>query len=280
MSTIAAILKRGSRTLAEVSPSPSLDAELLLAHALRQPRTHLRAWPEKPVDPEAAAAYTGLLESRRRGMPVAYLLGKREFWSRDFFVTPEVLIPRPETELLVECSLALLPRNQPMTIADLGTGCGAIAITLGLEYPTARVLASDRSSKALTVANYNRARWAANNVKLCQGHWLSPLAPRCFDLIVSNPPYIAADDPHLGQGDVRFEPKAALVSGNGGLTALATIARQARNRLKPGGWLILEHGWDQHKPLTQLLEDLGYREVYCHRDWQNHPRVTRAQWSF
>ncbi|HHJ39883.1 MAG: hypothetical protein AXA67_05075 [Methylothermaceae bacteria B42] len=279
MATIAQLLRQGSQALASVSQSPNLDTELLLAHALNKPRAHLHAWPEKRVEDPLLSCFHQLLQRRLQGEPIAYLLGTKEFWSREFYVNSAVLIPRPETELLVEHTLALIPKDCPVLVADLGTGSGAIALTLGLERPNIQVVATDRSLKALKVASENVQRHRANNVHLCQANWLSSFRPSSFDLIVSNPPYIAPDDPHLNRGDVRFEPRSALAADKNGLAALQTIGAQARRCLKPGGWLIVEHGWDQRPAVARIFESLGYQEVTCFSDWQNHPRVTRAQWS-
>lgn len=277
--TLGGALRWGCAVLAAHSASADLDAEVLLTHVLGCGRTTLRAWPERLLAPEAAERYRALIESRREGWPVAYLTGLREFWSRTFHVAPGVLVPRPETELLIELALAVLPAGQPATLLDLGTGSGIIAITLGLERPDDRIVAIDTSPAALAIARTNAARLRAGNVAFRAGHWLAPLAPdERFDLVVSNPPYIAADDPHLSRGDLRHEPPLALASGPDGLEALRIIVRDAPSHMKPGATLLLEHGYDQATPLAALLVRHGYRDIRTHRDLQGHPRATLARY--
>ncbi len=276
MTTIAELLRQSSECLAGISPTPQLDAELLLACALERPRTYLRAWPEAIPHPDQQERFRQLVKRRRSGEPVAYLLGWREFWSHAFQVGPEVLIPRPETELLVEAALALVPEHQHATIADLGTGSGAIAISLGLERPRARLIAIDLSAAVLGVARSNACRLGANNVAFVRGDWLAAFAPAGFDLIVSNPPYVAADDPHL-TGDIRFEPAAALVGGSDGLEAFRRLIPQARRCLKPGGWLLLEHSPEQPDAVAEMLQREGFKTIACHRDLEDRPRLTQAQ---
>lgn len=193
----------------------------------------------------ARARFEALLARRQAGEPVAYLLGRQGFWSLELEVSPATLIPRPETELLVELALARLPAGQSLRVADLGTGSGAIALALARERPQAHVVATDASAEALTVARRNAARLGLGRVEFRDGDWLVPLAQERFDLIASNPPYIEQDDPHLAQGDLRFEPPAALASGADGLDAIRVIVRDAGRHLHPGGWLLLEHGWNQ-----------------------------------
>lgn len=238
-------------------------------------RTHFRAWPEKKLTEEEEKIFHGFLEQRLHGRPVAHITGSREFWSREFLVTPDVLIPRPETELLVELALERIPAGLAASVADLGTGSGAVAITLALERPNAAVTALDLSPAALDIARQNAARLGAGNVRFLQSDWFATL-PACerFDLIVSNPPYIAENDPHLGQGDVRFEPALALASGPDGLDAIRHIVRQAPERLKPGGWLLFEHGFEQAEAARELLQAAGFAEVGSFADLQGHGRVS------
>lgn len=277
--TFAGALAAARHELGETSPSPALDAEVLLMHVLGCDRARLRAWPEKPLTTAQAGEYATLIERRRQGYPVAYLTGEREFWSRPFQVAPGVLIPRPETELLIELALAAIPVDQSVDLLDLGTGSGIIAITLALERPRARVAAVDASAGALSIAQANATRHAALNLRFFRGDWLSPLPPtERYDLIVSNPPYIAEDDPHLRQGDLRHEPGLALASGPDGLTALRRIIVEARTFLKPGGALLLEHGYDQADAIAALLRDSGYGEITHHRDLQGHRRATMARY--
>ncbi len=277
--TFAGALAAGRHQLGETSASPALDAEVLLMHVLGCDRARLRAWPEKLLTPAQAGQYATLIERRRQGCPVAYLTGEREFWSRPFQVAPGVLIPRPETELLIELALAAIPADQSVNLLDLGTGSGIIAITLAVERPRARVAAVDASAEALAIAQANATRHAALNLRFFQGDWLSPLPlTQRYDLIVSNPPYIAEDDPHLRQGDLRHEPGLALASGPDGLTALRRIIAEARAFLKPGGALLLEHGYDQADAIAALLRDSGYGEITHHRDLQGHRRATMARY--
>jgi release factor glutamine methyltransferase len=215
------------------------------------------------------------LAQRLQGRPIAHITGRREFWSREFQVTPEVLIPRPETELLVELALARIQPEQTARIADLGTGSGAVAITLALERPKASVTALDLSPAALRIAEANAARLGAGNVRFVESDWFAALpAAESFDLIVSNPPYIAESDPHLGLGDVRFEPPMALASGPDGLDAIRHIVGQALARLNPGGWLLFEHGYDQSAAAQGLLKAAGFQAVGSFADLQGHLRVS------
>ena len=277
--TLAGALAFGNHRLRKTSDTAALDAEVLLMHLLNCDRAHLRAWPEKQLTPEQAGDYAALIERRRQGWPIAYLTGEREFWSRPFRVAPGVLIPRPETELLIELALASLPADHPADVLDLGTGSGIIAIILAVERPRSRVVAIDVSPEALAIAQDNAERLGARNLRLLQGDWLTPLPPNeRYDLIVSNPPYIAEDDPHLRQGDLRHEPGLALASGPDGLIALRRIIAEARDFLKPGGALLLEHGYDQADAIGALLRDADYREIIHHHDLQGHRRATMARY--
>ncbi len=255
-----------------------LDAELLLAHALRTSRAHLYTWPELEVDATQRAAFDQLVAARERGEPVAYLTGHREFWSLDLAVTPDVLIPRHETELLVELALARISPDRAVRVADLGTGSGAIALAIARERPRVRMVATDASAAALEVARRNATRLDLGNVTFASGDWCAALGADRFEVIVSNPPYVAADDAHLGEGDLRFEPVAALASGRDGLDAIRRIVADARAHLVAGGWLVLEHGWDQAARVRSLLEDGGYSEVESFRDGAGHERATAAVW--
>jgi len=251
-----------------------LDAELLLAHVLNVSRAWLYAWPEHAPDAAQREAFEQHVVARERGEPIAYLTGHREFWSLDLEVTPAVLIPRPETELLVEVALEHLPRDRPMRVADLGTGSGAIALALARERPLAQVLATDASDVALDVARRNAGRLAVDNVTFAQGDWCAALTGGRFELIASNPPYIASDDAHLDTGDLRREPRMALVSGRDGLDAIRRIVADASAHLATGGWLLLEHGWDQAARIRALFESHEYVDVSSIRDTAGHERVT------
>lgn len=250
------------------------DAALLLAHALGKPRSWLFAHADDVLGEADVARFDGLLARRVAGEPVAYLTGARGFWTLDLAVTPATLIPRPETELLVELALARLPADAPVRVADLGTGSGAIALALAKERPRARVVATDASPEALEVARGNAARNRIDNVAFRLGSWLQPLAGERFGLIASNPPYIADGDPHLARGDLRFEPAMALSCGPDGLDAIRIIVRDAPACLHSGGWLLLEHGWDQGEAVRALLVEAGFVDVGTERDLEGRDRVT------
>ncbi len=251
-----------------------VDAEWLLAHALGRPRAWLFAHAGDPVPAETAERYTALLARRAAGEPVAYLTGEQGFWTLALEVSPATLIPRPETELLVELALARIPMGAAARIADLGTGSGAIALAIAKERPRAHTVATDASEPALAVARRNAARNRIANIEFRHGDWLAPLAGERFDLIASNPPYIAEGDPHLGDGDLRFEPASALSSGADGFDALRIITSAAPRHLCSGGWLLLEHGWGQGAAVRALLAEAGFSEVETARDLEGRDRTT------
>ena len=255
----------------------ALEARVLLSYASSWSSTKLTAWPERPLPPEVLQRFVDLVERRAAGVPVAYLVREREFYGRRIRVTPSVLIPRPETETLVEVAIALaltLPPGHAPRILDLGTGSGCVAITLALELPQAEVLAVDALPEALGLAMGNAARLKAS-VSFMESDWFSRIGPgETFDLIVSNPPYLAQDDPHLEEGDLRFEPRQALVAGETGLEAIAVIVSEAPRHLAEGGWLLLEHGWDQAQRVRGLLLDAGFLEVQSWKDLAGHERVS------
>ncbi|WP_439886259.1 peptide chain release factor N(5)-glutamine methyltransferase [Pseudomonas sp. MBLB4123] len=255
------------------SPTPRLDAELLLAHALGTSRSYLRTWPEREVEAEAAARFGADLARRRAGEPVAYILGHQGFWSLELEVAPHTLIPRPDTELLVETALVLLPATAA-AVLDLGTGTGAIALALASERPGWRVSGVDRVPEAVALAERNRQRLQLSNVEFLESHWFAALGGQRYDLIVSNPPYIAAADGHLSQGDVRFEPSSALVAGADGLDDIRRIVAQAPEHLQSGAWLLLEHGFEQAAAVRELLAGRGFAEVQSKRDLGGHERIS------
>ena len=269
--TIIASLLRGAEL--PDSPTARLDAELLLAAAIGKSRSYLHTWPERIVSSEAAQTFASYLQRRRAGEPVAYILGQQGFWNLDLDVAPHTLIPRPETELLVEAALALLPA-EPARVLDLGTGSGAIALALASERRNWSVVAVDRVLEAVALAESNRQRLQLDNVTVLNSHWFSALAGQRFELIVSNPPYIAAEDPHLIAGDVRFEPSSALVAGADGLDDLRQIIAQAPQHLVAGGWLLLEHGYDQAAAARELLARNGFEQIESRLDLGGHERIS------
>ncbi|MFD3302340.1 peptide chain release factor N(5)-glutamine methyltransferase [Aquipseudomonas alcaligenes] len=260
------------------SPTARLDAELLLAAVLGKPRSYLRTWPEHEPGAEQLAAFAALLERRRMGEPVAYILGHQGFWSLDLEVAPHTLIPRPDTELLVETALQLAPAT-PQRVLDLGTGSGAIALALASERGGWQVTGVDRIAEAVALAERNRQRLKLGNAEFRQSSWFDGLAGEHFDLILSNPPYIAADDRHLGEGDVRFEPLSALVAGVDGLDDIRQIIAQAPRHLQAGGWLLLEHGYDQAEAVRELLAAAGFTAVDSRRDLGGHQRISLGRWT-
>ncbi len=277
--SLRTLLDEATRYLAAVSDTPRLDAEVLLAAALQRPRSYLFTWPERVPEPVQAARFAAWLERRRQGEPIAYLLGQREFWSLELRVTPDTLIPRPETELLVELALDRLPADQALTVADLGTGSGAIALALAAERPQVRLIATDRSAAALAVARDNAQRLGMAQIEFRQGDWCAALAGERCALIAANPPYLAAADPHAQRGDLRFEPRQALVAGPDGLEALRVIIATAPDVLEAGGWLLLEHGYDQGEAVPALLRERGFVAVGQHRDGAGLSRVSSGRWS-
>jgi release factor glutamine methyltransferase len=255
------------------SDEARLEAELLLAHALDRPRSWFYAHAGDMLEPRDSQAFEELIRRRDRGEPVAQITGRRGFWSLELLVTPDTLIPRPETELLVELALERLPRTEPRHVLDMGTGTGAVALAIASERPLADVTATDASEAALAVARDNAAE-SGLPLTLLPSDWYRGLPDRRFDVVVSNPPYIAAADPHLRQGDLRFEPMSALVSGVDGLDAIRVIAAGALAHLKPGGWLLVEHGHDQGAAVRALFEEAGLASVATERDLEQRERVT------
>lgn len=258
------------------SDSAKRDAEILLGFVTGRARTYLLAFGETPLTAEQAEQLTVLLARRERGEPVAYLVGEREFWSLPLSVSPATLIPRPDTECLVELALERLPAT-PCAILDLGTGTGAIALALASERPDCQLTGIDLQPEAVALAQHNAQKLAINNARFLQGSWFTPVAGQKFALIASNPPYIDEADPHLAQGDVRFEPGSALVAAEQGLADLAAIVQQAADYLEPQGWLLLEHGWQQGENVRTLLNAAGFIAVATHRDYGGNDRVTLGQ---
>ncbi len=254
--------------------SPSLDAAVLLCHILGKPRSYLLTWPEKALEQEQQEQFEALLERRLNGEPVAYIIGEREFWSLPLKVSPSTLIPRPDTERLVEVALDKT-YGQTGPILDLGTGTGAIALALASEMPTRQVMGIDLQQEAKELAEFNAAQLNIKNVTFSQGSWFEPVSLGTkFALIVSNPPYIDENDPHLVLGDVRFEPKSALVAEENGLADIRHISDLAREYLEDGGWLAFEHGYDQGQAVRDIMNSFGYRQVVTEKDYGGNDRVT------
>lgn len=274
--TIAEALRVATQKLQMNSSTPQLDAEILLSYVLNKPRSYLLAYAEQPLAAKQQQYFDQLIARRQQGEPVAYIIGKKEFWSMLLTVTKDTLIPRPETELLVELILSLFP-NQVINIADLGTGCGAIALALAKERPQWQIVAADQSLAALNVARQNADNLRLINVQFYQSNWYQGLPTQTFHAIVSNPPYIAIQDPHLRQDDLGYEPLTALVSGEDGLADIRTLITKAPGYLETNGWLLLEHGYNQAAEIQQLYKAAGFRNITLHRDLAGIPRVTSAQ---
>ncbi|THB70045.1 MAG: peptide chain release factor N(5)-glutamine methyltransferase [Gammaproteobacteria bacterium] len=267
-------LQSGCEVLAGVTDTPRLDVELLLLKALGKERSYLYTWPEQLLTDEQLVIAKQLLQRRQKGEPVAYIIGRRDFWDFSVEVTSATLIPRPETELLVELALQKYDQEAVLDIADLGTGSGILAIALAREFPDSAVYAVDLSKDAIEVARRNSESLQLKNIAFKCGSWLEPFAGKAFDLIVSNPPYIEDTDDHLEQGDVRFEPRSALVSGGDGLGDIRLIAEQAISHLKFGGVLAVEHGYQQGKAVRDIFVAVGLEKVETEQDLQGHDRVT------
>ena len=251
-----------------------IDVELLLCHVLKCQRVFLLSHSEKILSSEEQNQFSNLISRRKQGEPIAYILGKKAFWNLELIVTPDVLIPRPETELIVEWVLEKFKDKKELVLADLGTGSGAIALSLAKAKPNWKIIATDASEKALSVAKGNAENLKLNNVKFYLGNWCEALPQEKFDVIVSNPPYIEKDDEHLIRGDLRFEPKSALIADDDGFADLKAIVKQARIYLKDSGCLVLEHGYEQAQILREYLNGLGYQNIQTLRDVANHERVT------
>jgi len=278
MPTIQSLLTSSASTLLSVSDSAELDVEVLLCHVLEKNRSYLRTWPEKQLNESQLNQFTHLLKQRQQGQPIAYITGTREFWSRDFYVDSNVLIPRPDTETLIELCLQLIQHKPDAKLIDLGTGSGAIAITLAAECPQLKVTAVDNSLQALHIAQKNAQLNQTSDIRFLQSDWLSQVAHESFDFIVSNPPYIDPDDPHLALGDIRFEPDSALIAQQQGLQDIIHICKQSQLHLNNEGYLVLEHGYNQKQCVHDILQQHHYQSIQCLHDLANQPRVSYAQW--
>lgn len=276
MSTIAELLLLRHQ-LTAVSDSPALDVELLLCHCLQKQRGYLRGWADERVSPQQEIQFQHLFSRRLAGEPIAHLIGERGFWTLDLSVNASTLIPRPETELLVEKSLQLLADKPLAKVLDLGTGTGAIALALASEQPQWQVLGSDKVTEAVALAETNRLRNNLANVAFLQADWFENLSGQKFDLIVSNPPYIDAADPHLQRGDVRFEPRSALVAAEQGLADISQITAQGSQFLNPQAWLVFEHGYNQGHAVRELLAAAGFEKVFTDQDLAGQDRISGGQ---
>lgn len=270
--------ERLAQALGLESGEARAEVQLLLSRALGITKAHLAAHPELAAEAAAHSVYREYLQRRLTGEPVAYILGEREFYGLRLRVDPAVLIPRPETELLVELALARIPTGKPCEVLDIGTGSGCVAVAVAHARPICRVIATDVSAAALAFAQDNAARHRTGNVEFRQGECFTPVTGERFDLILSNPPYVAEGDPHLARGDLRFEPRQALIAGADGLSALRAIVTQARAHLREGGWLLLEHGCDQGDPVRSSMLAHGLKEVFTERDLAQLPRVSGGRY--
>jgi release factor glutamine methyltransferase len=270
-------LQQAGKKLADSSPSAMLDAQVLLTHVLRCNTAHLAAWPEKTLSEDQLADFQKLVNRRQQGVPVAHLTGSREFWSLDFSVDDSTLIPRPETETLVEYLLENFGDRENLKLLDMGTGSGAIAISIAREKPGWEIVASDISERALKLARQNCSDHDTGNVTLIHSDWFQSIDQENFDIIISNPPYIASDDPHLTQGDVRFEPESALSSGATGMDDIEHICSHAKEYLLKNGWLMVEHGYNQKQLVADCFARNGFSEIEQRQDLSGHTRMTAGK---
>lgn len=275
--TIKDVLDQSSKKLELKSDSALIDAQVLLCYCLECSRSYLYTWPEKKITPEQAACFQDLLARRLQGEPVAYLTGTKAFWNMILRVSPATLIPRPETELLVEKALDCLDPNQSSSILELGTGSAAIALAIAHERPDCQITTVELSPEARVIAQQNIQKYSPGNVTLLEGHWFSPVTARKFDLIVSNPPYVADTDPHLHQGDVKHEPQMALQAGIDGLDEIRHIIAHGQDFLNESGWLLLEHGYNQAEAVKELFLQHDYINIKQYQDHAGHIRISLAQ---
>jgi len=272
--TIAELLDEAAQSIGAASDTPALDARLLLQAVLNRDHAWLVAHDTEPVAPGDAKRFTEWARRRAKSEPMAYITGRKAFWTLELAVTPEVLVPRPETELLVERALERIPLSEPLDILDLGTGSGAIALTVATERPLCKVVATDHSTRALKIAEQNKARLGLRNIDFQAGDWYAALNGQRFSLILCNPPYV----PHSHyEATLSYEPRDALFAGKRGLDALEPVIQGAAAHLEPGGWLILEHGHDQQQAVQSLLQDAGFDTITTLHDYAGHPRIIEAQ---
>jgi len=275
--TIQQALQQALQNLAEISPTARLDAQVLLSHILQCNTAHLLAWPEKKLSQEQLTNYRHLIQQRQQGVPVAHLTGSREFWSLNFSVNDSTLIPRPETETLVEFILDKFNDREKIKLLDMGTGTGAIAISIATEKPGWEIFASELSADALKLARDNSNSHQSSNITFIHSDWFNNIKYNDFDIIVSNPPYIANDDPHLSAGDVRFEPQSALSAGAAGMDDIEYLCRHAKNHLKKNAWLIIEHGYNQKQLVADCFAENGFTRIEQTQDLSGHIRMTAGK---
>lgn len=273
-------LQQASQNLAESSPTARLDAQVLLTHILQCNTAHLLAWPEKTLNEEQLTNFQQLIQQRQQGLPVAHLTGLREFWSLNFSVNDSTLIPRPETETLIEFILDKFSGRERIKLLDMGTGTGAIAITIATEKPGWTIFASELSADALKLARHNSNCHQTNNISFVQSNWFTNIKQSDFDIIVSNPPYIANNDPHLLVGDVRFEPQSALSAGATGMDDIEHLCQHANKHLKKNAWLIIEHGYNQKQLVSDCFTKNGFTQIEQKQDLSGHTRMTAGKRKF
>lgn len=274
MSSIKENLILSAKQLSAVSDTAKLDSELLLAFVLNKPRSYLYTWEDETLSQNKQNTFDRLVARRVKGEPIAHIVGERGFWSLDLTVTVDTLIPRPDTERLVELALEMIPEHEKWNILDMGTGTGAIALSLAKERPLCFITATDQSLAALDIAKQNAKRNNITNIAFVQSDWFAQLKNRQFDMIISNPPYIGDNDPHLQKGDVRFEPLSALASGEDGLNAIRTIIHGSQPYLRHGAALLLEHGYDQAGAVCGLLKEANFKQIRNVKDYGDNPRVS------
>lgn len=274
--TIKNNLFEAQQYLEKISPTPDVDVIYLMMHVLQKDSTWIFMHSEDQLTPTQHQLFWKLIKERAQGQPIAYLTGIRGFWTLDLKVNEHVLIPRPETELIIEIALEYLPKEKDCKIADLGTGSGAIALSLATERSHWHIDAADISLEALNIAKLNAKNHSLNNVNFYQGSWCQALPSHDYDAIISNPPYLSNDDQHAKEGDLRFEPKQALISGTSGLEAYEQIIKQSKDYLKPNGFLLFEHGFAQRDDIVSLLKQNHYQNIECFNDYQNLPRAILA----
>lgn len=275
--TITQLLKQAEQQLS-FSSTPRLDAEILLAHVLKQDRAYLYAWPEKILSDAELNNFQQCLNRRSQNEPIAYITGYKEFWSLPFHVSKATLIPRPETEIIIEQILSLPEQEKIIQVADLGTGCGTIALSIAKEKPHWQIHATDNSKEAIAIAKQNAARFKLNQVVFHEGNWCAALPEMKFDIIVSNPPYIAEDEWEDYANGLVYEPKSALISGSAGLDAISEIVKQAKAYLKPDGYIFLEHGFNQGVKVHDVFTKEGYQKIITHHDLSGQARVTSGRY--